>query len=89
MRNVDAERDSCYTVTVPAAGRHYKAIPECVRSLPDIHDAINANGAPVYDVRKDPAICRREMPWQRAVERMSFFDAYPLFSEYRKNRIKP
>ena len=72
---------------VPATGRFYKAMPECVRSLPYIHYTINANGALIYDVRRDRAICRQEMPWQRAVEVMTCFDAFPiLYDCYQYDR---
>ena len=63
---------------VPATGRFYKAMPACVRELPYIHYTINANGALIYDVHRDLAISRTEMPWQRAVEVMSLFDPWPV-----------
>ena len=72
---------------VPCTGRFYRAIPECVRSLPYVHYTINANGALVYDVRRDLAISRTEMPWQRAVEVMACFDPYPvLYDCYQFDR---
>jgi len=72
---------------VPCTGRFYMAIPECVRSLPYVHYTINANGALVYDVRRDLAISRTEMPWQRAVEVMARFDPYPvLYDCYQFDR---
>lgn len=72
---------------VPCTGRFYKAMPERVRALPYIHYTINANGALIYDVRRDRAVCRKDMPWQRAVEVMSFFDAFPvLYDCYQSDR---
>ena len=63
---------------VPATGRYYGVIPESLRTLPYIHYVITVNGAQVYDVRNDRVLARAELPWQRAVEVMTFLDAFDV-----------
>ena len=63
---------------VPATGRFYEAIPEALRALPCIHYAITINGAQVWDVRERRPLLRAELPWQRAVEVMTWLDTLPV-----------
>ena len=59
---------------VPTTGRFYNGMPEVIRKLPFIHYAITINGARVEDLRTGEVIYRAEMPWEQAVEIMSFLD---------------
>lgn len=63
---------------VPATGRFYSGIPDCVRSLPYIHYAITINGAQVLDLRARSSLYRAEIPWRRAVELMEELDKLPV-----------
>ena len=63
---------------VPTTGRFFGGMPQAVRDLPFLHYAITVNGAQVYDIRQDRAIARAEIPWQRAVEIMSWLDELPV-----------
>ncbi len=70
---------------VPATGRFYRAIPEVIRALPFVHYVISVNGAEVYDVARGEAVCRAEIPWQRAVEVMELFDTLPVIYDCYQN----
>lgn len=63
---------------VPATGRFYSAIPDCVRKLPYLRYAITINGAQVWDVRGERALYAAEIPWPRAVELMEYLDRLPV-----------
>lgn len=63
---------------VPATGRFYGAIPDCVRKLPYLRYAITINGAQVWDVRGERALYAAEIPWPRAVELMEYLDRLPV-----------
>ncbi|MBR6410497.1 MAG: HAD family phosphatase [Clostridia bacterium] len=63
---------------VPATGRFYEGMPECIRSLPFVHYGITINGAQVWDVRKQQAVCKAEIPYKRAVEVLTYLDALPV-----------
>lgn len=63
---------------VPTTGRFYGGMPEVIRDLPFLHYAITINGAQVYDIRKEKAVSICEIPWQRAVEIMSYLDTLPV-----------
>ena len=63
---------------VPATGRFYGAIPDCVRKLPYLRYAITINGAQVWDIRDRRALYAAEIPWPRAVELMEYLDRLPV-----------
>ena len=63
---------------VPTTGRIYDGMPECIRELPYLRYAVTINGAQVRDIRKDRVMYRAEIPWERAVEIMSYLDGFPL-----------
>ena len=72
---------------VPATGRFYRAVPDCVRSLPYIRYMININGALIYDVKNGCALHREDMPWQPAAEIMRRLDELPvLYDCYQSDR---
>ena len=63
---------------VPATGRFYEGMPECIRSLPFVHYGITINGAQVWDVRNRKAVCRAEIPYTYAVEVLTYLDTLPV-----------
>jgi len=63
---------------VPTTGRFFGGMPPCIRELPFPHYAITINGAQVYDIRRDCAVSRTEIPWKRAVAVMELLDTMPL-----------
>lgn len=52
---------------VPATGRFWEAVPECVRSLSFIHYAITVNGAEIFDVVEKKSLAKFEIPLDRAI----------------------
>jgi HAD superfamily hydrolase (TIGR01484 family) len=50
---------------VPCTGRFFKAMPECIRSLPFLRYAITINGAQVFDRETGEAIVRDEIALER------------------------
>lgn len=63
---------------VPTTGRFYGGMPEVIRKMPFVHYVITINGAAVYDVRKQQDIAKAEIPMQKAVEIMEYFDTLPV-----------
>ena len=63
---------------VPTTGRFYDGMPEVIRDLPFVNYAITINGAQVSNVRTGEVLYRAEIPWQRAVELMEYFDTLPV-----------
>ena len=63
---------------VPTTGRFYDAMPQVIRELPFINYAITINGAQVANVHSGEVLYRAEIPWQRAVELMTFLDTLPV-----------
>ena len=59
-------------------GRFFGGMPQVIRELPFLHYAITINGAQVYDIRRDCAVSKTEIPWQRAIEIMELMDGYPV-----------
>ena len=53
-------------------------MPQTIRELPFIRYAITINGAEVLDVPTGEVIYRAEIPWQQAVDIMSWLDGRPL-----------
>ena len=70
---------------VPATGRFYKGMPEVIRDLPYVHYTICINGAQVYDVRENRTVGASEIPWQRAVELMTYMDSLPVIYDCYQN----
>lgn len=71
---------------VPTTGRFFSGMPEELRRLPFLHYAITVNGAQVYDIRKDCAISRKEIPAERAVRVLEFLDRFPVIYDcYQDN----
>ena len=63
---------------VPTTGRFYNAMPQAIRDLPFVNYAITINGAQVQNVRTGQVLYRAEIPWQQAVEIMTFLDTLPV-----------
>ena len=59
---------------VPATGRFYRGMPQVIRELPFVNFVISVNGAEVYDVKNGKAVCRSEIPFERAVSVMERLD---------------
>ena len=63
---------------VPTTGRFYNAMPQVIRDLPFVNYAITINGAQVANIHTGEVLYRAEIPWQRAVELMTFLDTLPV-----------
>ena len=63
---------------VPTTGRFYDAMPQVIRDLPFVNYAITINGAQVRNVHTGQVLYRAEIPWQQAVEVMTFLDTLPV-----------
>ena len=71
---------------VPTTGRFYGAMPQIIRELPFVRYTITINGAEVADLQTGQVIYKAELPWQQAVEIMSFLDTLPvLYDCYMDN----
>ena len=53
---------------VPSTGRFYKAIPDCIRTLPFVRYAITINGSEVVDTRTGESIYGSRIPLAKALE---------------------
>ena len=63
---------------VPTTGRFYGGMPQVIRDLPFVNYVITINGAHVHHVRTGEVLYRAEIPWQQAVEIMTFLDTLPV-----------
>ena len=63
---------------VPTTGRYYGGMPQAVRELPFVRYAITVNGAQAVDTHTGEVLYRAEIPWQRAVALMAYFDTLPV-----------
>ena len=63
---------------VPCTGRFFKAMPECIRSLPFLCYAITVNGADIYDVKSDKSLHSALISPQRADEVFAALDTLPV-----------
>lgn len=63
---------------VPTTGRFYDGMPQVIRELPFVNYAITINGAQVRNVHTGEVLYRAEIPWQQAVEIMTFLDTLPV-----------
>ena len=71
---------------VPATGRFWSAMPEELLRLPFLRYAITINGAQVRDLRNDRALTRAELPWETAVEILSYLDTVDaVYDCYQEN----
>ena len=63
---------------VPCTGRFFKAMPECIRSLPFLHYAITINGAEIYDVQADKALYTAPITPEQADRIFAALDTLPV-----------
>lgn len=63
---------------VPATGRFWSAVPECVRSMKFIHYAITLNGAEIFNVKSSKALAHFEIPLERALTIARVLDDLPV-----------
>ena len=72
---------------VPTTGRFYGGMPEVIRQLPFVHYAITINGAAVLDLtgREQKTLYRAEIPWEKAVEIMTWLDEKPVIYDCYMN----
>lgn len=70
---------------VPATGRFYRGMPQVIRELPFVNYVISVNGAEVYDVKNAKAVCRSEIPFERAVSVMERLDSLPVIYDCYQN----
>ena len=63
---------------VPCTGRFFKAMPECIRSLPFLHYAITINGAEIYDVQADKALYTAPITPEQADRIFAVLDTLPV-----------
>ena len=63
---------------VPASGRLYGGMPECVRALPFVRYAVGSNGAQIYDARRSKVLHRAEIPPRLAGRVYDYLDTLPV-----------
>ena len=63
---------------VPATGRFWSAVPECVKSMKFIHYAITLNGAEIFNVRNSKVLAKFEIPLERALTIARVLDDLPV-----------
>jgi Cof subfamily protein (haloacid dehalogenase superfamily) len=63
---------------VPCTGRFFKAMPECIRSLPFLRYAIPINGAEIYDVQADRSLRSALITPEQADEIFAALDGLPV-----------
>ena len=63
---------------VPCTGRFFKAMPECIRSLPFLRYAITINGAEIYDVQADKALYTAPITPEQADRIFAALDTLPV-----------
>jgi len=72
---------------VPATGRYYNNLPDCIKKLDFINYAITINGAYVYDIKNDKCIYRSELPNETALRLFSFMNRYDVIYDcYQDNK---
>ena len=59
---------------VPATGRFWDVVPECVRKLNFVHYALTLNGAEVFDVSNKKTLAKFEIPPERVLNMVRTFD---------------
>ncbi len=70
---------------VPATGRYFSAMPECIRDLPFIHYSININGATVKNIKTGEVVYRAEIPLPEALDIMTYLDGKPALYDCYMN----
>ena len=70
---------------VPTTGRFFGGMPEVIQSLPYLHYAITVNGAQVYDIARDRAVARTELPLADTLAIMSYLDTQPVVYDCYQN----
>lgn len=71
---------------VPTTGRFYGGMPDAIRALPFVRYVITINGAQCADLYKGKVLYSAELPWQQAVDIMTFLDDYPVIYDcYQDN----
>ena len=63
---------------VPASGRLYDGMPECIRALPFVRYAVGSNGAQIYDARTEKILHRAEIPLDLAELVYDYLDTLPV-----------
>ena len=63
---------------VPATGRLVSALSPAVSSLPFLHYVIGSNGAQIFDMQKNEAIARAEIPNAEACEILDYLHTLPV-----------
>ena len=63
---------------VPATGRFMRTVPQEIKDMPFVDYVISINGAYVVNVKTGEAIYRSEIPKQRALDILSYFDTLPI-----------
>ena len=63
---------------VPSTGRFYRGIPEAVRALPFVRNAITINGAHVVNLRSGETIYSAEIPRDDAASLLEYLDTLPV-----------
>ena len=53
---------------VPATGRFYRGMPECIRSLPFVRYVVSINGAEVYDTAAKTTLFSAVIPGAEALK---------------------
>ena len=72
---------------VPATGRFWHAVPECVKALEFVNYAIIVNGAEILDVKRNISLAKSEIPVERALNMMRVFDDLPVIYDCVVNGV--
>ena len=72
---------------VPATGRFYGGMPECIKSMDFIRYIISINGACVFDLKEDKEIFKAEIPKETAVDFIEFTENYPVAFDCYMNNV--
>jgi len=80
QRNIDALKAASDKgiLIVPATGRLFEGIPECVRTLPFLSYSINVNGSTIYDYKKKDYVYSIGMKPETAVKILDYIDDYDI-----------
>ena len=70
---------------VPATGRYFSAMPQCIRDLPFIHYSININGATVVKLSTNEVVYKAEIPLSEALDIMRWLDTKPALYDCYMN----
>ena len=71
---------------VPTTGRFYGGMPDFIRALPYLRYVITINGAQCADLQTGAVLYKAELPWQQAVDIMTFLDGFPVIYDcYQRN----